>query len=113
MSGGSGTGGEIREAAPEPCGSWRVTQRYEGADQVEVWCDRRSGPCPYEGTTEARQSGRKCATSPGVRLNVTWHDDAVRAARSSLRGYNGGDLGEQTIQVAIDALTTCLGDDDT
>jgi hypothetical protein len=100
-------------AAPEPCGSWRILEYIEGAASRIRWCERTDGPCPFPGTDESNSSERKCATSPGTRLRVTWADTAVEEALYDLKQYRDmtppvAKLHSQTLSVAIDAITSCL-----
>ena len=44
-----------KQAAIQPCGSWRVVAILEGYEYEKRWCSRTSGPCPYVGTMESRE----------------------------------------------------------
>lgn len=46
---------------PQPCGAIRVVKWFEGMSQVEAWCSRTEGPCPYPGAGHALdRNGRHC-----------------------------------------------------
>lgn len=48
-------------STPEPCGAVRVVRWFEGMAQVEAWCSRTSGPCPYPGAGHTLlRNGRHC-----------------------------------------------------
>lgn len=99
----------------EPCGSQRLIESYQGLDVRVRWCDRMAGPCPFPGTGEANGSDRKCADSPGRRLNVVYADETVVAARDQLRGYvatGGPHALRDALYVAIAALTACIGSEE-
>lgn len=65
----------------EPCGSQRVIEteyRYNDVcfERI-VWCDRKAGPCPYPGTSEANASRRICG--------IEW-ESIQKKARSEAAG---------------------------
>lgn len=103
----------------EPCGSQRLIESYEGLDVRVRWCDRTAGPCPFPGTAEASASDRKCADSPGRRLNVVYAGSLVLDARRRLRQFADSSPGvmvlneaESAVHVAIAALTACIGSEE-
>lgn len=100
----------------ERCGSWRVIERDHGDPSLIRWCNRTEGPCPYPGTDEHQGSERKCATSPGKRLLVSWHPDeldyALRTLVACRKFGTHLDAGERAIAVAIDALRACQEPED-
>lgn len=54
---------------PQPCGAIRVVRWFEGQAQVEAWCSRTSGPCPYPGAgLTLQRNGRFCVVD-FARLN--------------------------------------------
>lgn len=48
-----------------PCGAWIATETYEGYPRTLRWCERRSGPCPFPGTTPT--DDRPCAVYAGLK----------------------------------------------
>lgn len=40
-----------------PCGSWRVTEFFEGYERSVKWCERTEGPCPFPATEKSRGHG--------------------------------------------------------
>jgi hypothetical protein len=104
----------VSDDQTEPCGSQRVTEVVEGHEYHIAWCPRVDGPCLFPGTAESKTSTRKCADSPGRRLAVTYSDDLVRSARDDLRERiedRGHVLSNDSVHVAISAITACIGDE--
>lgn len=66
---------------PQPCGAIRVVKWFEGMAQVEAWCSRTEGPCPYPGAgLNVQRNGRYCvvdfaAANPSV-VGTSGHTDA-------------------------------------
>jgi len=56
-------------STPEPCGAIRIVRWFEGMAQVEAWCSRTEGPCPYPGAGQnLTRNGRLCVVD-FARLN--------------------------------------------
>lgn len=102
----------------EPCGSWRVLRYIEGHEADERWCERTDGPCPFPGTTRAKQhtddtEHRRCATEPGTVLRVKWADECITEAYEEMVRFRDAGFdrdsppSEQALQIAVDALRTC------
>lgn len=64
---------------PQPCGAIRVVKWFEGMAQVEAWCSRTEGPCPYPGAgLNVQRNGRYCvvdfAASNPVIAGIDHHE---------------------------------------
>lgn len=51
--------------ASSSCGAWVATEIHEGYPRTLRWCERRSGPCPFPGTTPT--DDRPCAVYAGLK----------------------------------------------